>query len=134
VLPGSHLQPLPHVEVPGEENVLTQGVAPGAMRQWLRSDGDTGGSHRAVETLRLRAGEISIHDCRIAHGSPANTSSHRLRVGINMTFSATDVTGDGRTHDTATFGGNWEIYMCRGVDRYGHNPYGAVPIGEDVPR
>ena len=34
-------------------------------------------------------------------------------------------TGDGQV-PTSAFGGNFESYLCRGVDRYGHNP---VPVG-----
>jgi len=120
VLPGSHLHSLPHVQVEGDEHVLGQGVAPDVLDDWLngrqgaagqqqqQQQGGGGGCGGEVgvgaATLRLRAGEISIHDCRIAHGSPANDSD-RLRCGLNMTFSATDVTGDGQVPDSATFGG-----------------------------
>ena len=38
--------------------VLGQGVEPGVLEEWLEDEGS--------EMLRLRAGEISIHDCRIA--------------------------------------------------------------------
>jgi len=128
VLPGSHKHTLPHLAVVGEENVLGQGVDPDVLEGWLGEDGE------GAEILSLKAGEISIHDCRIAHGSPANTSQ-RLRCGLNMTFSQCDVTGDGKK-PSMTFGGDWESYLApRSVDRYGLNPIGRPPdiAQEDIP-
>lgn len=164
VIPGSHMHALPHVPVDGEQYVLNQAVDPGVLeRCFTPADRPLGRSDCSKTLLKLRAGEISIHDCRkhellptlrshwkyttctrcecvvccppsagIAHGSDAN-NSERLRCGLNMTFSATDVTGDAQVPRSETFGGNWEIYMARGVDRYGHNPHGQIPQGEDVP-
>ena len=75
VLPGSHKHTLPHVPMLGEEYVLGSGVDTDALTEWLGKDED------GAEILTLRAGEISIHDCRIAHGSPPNLSD-RLRCGL----------------------------------------------------
>eukprot|EP01050_Picozoa_sp_SAG11_P004806 SAG11_NODE_317_length_10836_cov_7.445469_2_plen_106_part_00 len=56
----------------GAQNVLGHGVEPCVLAEWLGAGGE------GAQTLALRAGEISIHDCRLAHGSPPNLSS-RLR-------------------------------------------------------
>ena len=114
VLPASHKLELEHADYTGEEQVLGRGVAPPVLEQWIES----------AETLTLRAGEISIHDYRIAHGSPANTSS-RLRCGLNMTFSPMDVKG--------SLGDNFEAYPARGEDRFRLNAIGKAPTGDGLP-
>ncbi|MGH7143705.1 MAG: phytanoyl-CoA dioxygenase family protein [Planctomycetota bacterium] len=71
-------------------------------------------------SLCLKAGEISIHDDNLIHGSPANPSD-RWRIGLTVRYSGTNV----------KYTGDWEsrfrAYMARGVDAYRHNRMGEIP-------
>ncbi|HTL53062.1 MAG TPA: phytanoyl-CoA dioxygenase family protein [Planctomycetota bacterium] len=71
-------------------------------------------------SLNLNAGEISIHDDNLIHGSPANPSD-RWRIGLTVRYSGTNV----------KYGGAWDSrfrsYMARGVDTFGHNRQGELP-------
>ena len=79
-----------------------------------------------VVTLDLRAGEISLHDDALLHGSGPNDSD-RVRCGLTMRFCPTEVKCDLSVWPT------FEAYLARGVDRYQHNPPGVVPDGESFP-
>ena len=79
-----------------------------------------------IVTLDLKAGEISLHDEGLAHGSGANESD-RIRAGLAMRFSPTEVKCDLSVWPT------FESSMARGVDGYGHNPQAKVPSGEGFP-
>lgn len=79
-----------------------------------------------VVTLDLKAGEISLHDDGLVHGSSVN-SSDRIRCGLTMRFSPTDVIGD------LDVWPNFEASMARGVDRHGHNPIAKTPTGDGFP-
>jgi non-haem Fe2+, alpha-ketoglutarate-dependent halogenase len=76
--------------------------------------------------LELQAGEISLHHDGLAHGSGANLSSRR-RVGFTMRFSSTDVKCD------LSVWPNFQAFLARGVDEYGHNPVGVPPTGYEAP-
>ena len=71
-------------------------------------------------TINLKAGEISLHDDNIVHGSPPNVSD-RWRIGLTIRYSGTHVKCD------LTKGPKFKQYMMRGVDEYRHNPYGTIP-------
>lgn len=79
-----------------------------------------------IVTMDLAAGEISLHDDGLLHGSGANNSD-RIRAGITMRFCPTEVVCDRDVWPT------FEAYMARGVDHFGHNPAGPVPAGEAFP-
>lgn len=79
-----------------------------------------------IVTLDLKAGEISLHDDGLLHGSGANLSD-RVRCGLTMRFCPTEVKCDLSVWPT------FEAYMARGVDQYRHNPSGPVPTGERAP-
>eukprot|EP01043_Picozoa_sp_COSAG02_P039299 COSAG02_NODE_3093_length_7383_cov_2.908018_5_plen_112_part_00 len=65
VIPGSHMHALPHVTVDAEQYVLSQAVDPGVLERWLTpADRPLRRSDGSKTLLKLRAGEISIHDCR----------------------------------------------------------------------
>jgi len=74
-------------------------------------------------SLNLKAGQISIHDDKLVHGSPANHSNRR-RAGLTIRYSSTIVKCD------LSINPHFKTYLCRGVDRYKHNPIGAVPTQE----
>ena len=76
--------------------------------------------------MDLKAGEISLHDDSLLHGSGANTSG-RVRCGLTMRFSPTEVKADLDVWPT------FEASMVRGVDRYGHNPVAEPPTGNGFP-
>ncbi len=71
-------------------------------------------------SMRLKAGEVSLHDDAAVHGSPANPSD-RKRAGLTMRFSGTDVKNDLNVNP------NFKTYLCRGVDRFNLNPVGVIP-------
>jgi ectoine hydroxylase-related dioxygenase (phytanoyl-CoA dioxygenase family) len=71
----------------------------------------------------LRAGQASLHDGRLIHGSPPNTSSIR-RCGYTMRYIPTHV----KLSDEAA---TWhQIYLARGKDKAGNryaDPQCAYP-------
>jgi ectoine hydroxylase-related dioxygenase (phytanoyl-CoA dioxygenase family) len=71
-------------------------------------------------SLNLRAGEVSIHDDKLVHGSPANHSNRR-RAGLTIRYSSTIVKCD------LSINPHFKTYLCRGVDEHRHNPVGEVP-------
>jgi len=54
------------------------------------------------------------------HGSPANPSARR-RAGLTIRYSGTEVKND------LTVNPFFKTYLCRGVDRFKHNPIGPQP-------
>jgi hypothetical protein len=79
-----------------------------------------------VVTLDLKAGEISLHDDGLLHGSGPNRSD-RSRCGLTMRFCPTEV-----RCDLSVWPG-FEAYLARGVDHHRHNPEGVVPDFEGFP-
>ncbi|HEV2548027.1 MAG TPA: phytanoyl-CoA dioxygenase family protein [Stellaceae bacterium] len=100
VIPGTHrLDQLPHRDTFAKHNLLTRG-------QEIAVDAD---ESKAV-TIALEPGEMSLHDVRLVHGSPPNTSDDR-RIGFAIRYIPTHVrqiVGE----DSAT--------LVRGEDRFGH--------------
>jgi hypothetical protein len=80
------------------------------------------GSFREDEAvpLVLKAGELSFHDDRMIHGSPANNSD-RWRIGFTIRYSGTNVKCD------LSVNPHFKTYLMRGVDEYKHNPVGTIP-------
>jgi ectoine hydroxylase-related dioxygenase (phytanoyl-CoA dioxygenase family) len=73
-----------------------------------------------AQALTLKAGQVTLHDDRMVHGSPANDSA-RWRIGLTMRYSGCDVRCD-------LARAPWfRAYMMRGVDTYRHNPQGEAP-------
>jgi len=79
-----------------------------------------------IVTLDLKAGEISLHDDGLLHGSGPNNSD-RVRCGMTMRFCPTEVKCDLSVWPT------FEAYMARGTDRHRLNPVGPMPTGEHYP-
>jgi ectoine hydroxylase-related dioxygenase (phytanoyl-CoA dioxygenase family) len=110
VIPGSHRAGLlKHVRVRESDSVLMLECERGQFRE------DT------VVPVTLRAGEVSIHDDKLVHGSPANPSQTR-RAGLTIRYSRTNVKCD------LAINPHFTTYLCRGVDIYRYNPEGAVPV------
>ena len=79
-----------------------------------------------IVTLDMKAGEISLHDSRLIHGSGPNTSDLR-RCGITMRYCPTEVKCDLSVWPT------FETYLARGVDKHRHNPMGPITKHEKCP-
>ncbi len=109
VIPGTHRAGiLQHAGEHDEHDMLNMRLERG---NFSRSD--------AVH-ICLRAGQISIHDDNIVHGSAPNTSD-RLRCGLTMRYSASEVRVDAAAWPT------FRACFVRGEDRHGHNPLGQAP-------
>jgi hypothetical protein len=109
VIPGSHRAGLlKHGRTTDTQSVLT-----------LECETEQFRADTAV-SLNLKAGEISIHDDKIVHGSPANPSD-RPRVGLTARYSRTCVRCD------LSINSHFKTYLCRGVDTYQFNPVGSTP-------
>jgi non-heme Fe2+,alpha-ketoglutarate-dependent halogenase len=101
VLPGSHEPPLmDHHQPRRPGNLLTLG-------QEIAEPVDEA---RAV-TLELAAGQMSLHDSRLAHASAPNGSASR-RIGFAIRYAATHCRNTGTRRDSAL--------LVRGIDRYSH--------------
>ena len=115
VVKGSHREgELAHKDVDSEHYVLAKQVVDSAINP------------QCIVSLNLRAGEISLHNDAIIHGSPANTSD-RMRAGLTMRYSSTDVNCDLSVWPT------FESYLVRGVDEYQLNPVGKAPTSDGFP-
>ena len=92
---------------------------------WQQVDPDSFSESQAVD-LSLRAGQMSLHDDDLIHGSGGN-ESERLRAGITFRYSPTNVKCD------LSVWPNFEVYPTRGNDRFEHNPIGKVPTQNSYP-
>lgn len=115
VVRGSHLWgSQAHHEVDGSQYVLAQEVDMSGIKP------------EDIVTLDLKAGQISLHDNRLIHGSGPNNSD-RMRAGQTMRFCPTEVDCDLDVWPT------FESYLVRGEDKYKHNPAGKIPAGNGFP-
>ena len=76
--------------------------------------------------MDLKAGEISLHNDALLHGSDPNKSDRR-RCGITMRFSPTNVKGDLKEWPF------FETQLARGIDDLKLNPVAQEPRGEATP-
>jgi len=110
VIPGSHLWgKIQHVPYTVKEQVLDQEMAD------IKLD-----ESKAVD-VELKAGECSLHEPLLIHGSKPNTSTMR-RCGYTMRFMPpeTKLLRTGRYKDHP-------LYLLRGKDARGTNTYVNVP-------
>ncbi|MCQ6560521.1 phytanoyl-CoA dioxygenase family protein [Paenibacillus mendelii] len=73
-----------------------------------------------AQSLVLKAGQISLHDDAIVHGSPANGST-RWRNGLTIRYSGTNVRCD------LSKAPQFKAFLVRGTDEYNYNPQGMIP-------
>ncbi|HTT90270.1 MAG TPA: phytanoyl-CoA dioxygenase family protein [Acidimicrobiales bacterium] len=114
IVPGSHTSGvLEHQRCDPDEtdSVLTLLLEKGTFKE------DT------AVSLCLHPGEVSLHDDRLVHGSPANPSD-RPRIGLTFRYSGTDVKND------LSINPNFKAFLARGTDRYHYNPEGTPPTTE----
>lgn len=108
VIPGTHDKGLiKHRKIAGD-SVLTLELEQGTFKE------------EDARSLILKAGQVSLHDDNIVHGSPANVSD-RWRIGLTVRYSATNVKCD------LTRSPRFKAYMMSGVDEPKLNPYGEIP-------
>lgn len=112
-VPGSHLEDVrEHDDTFGENNLLSRGqVIDGAIDE------------ASVVLAPLQAGEMSLHDVRLIHGSTPNLTDDR-RIGMVLRYCATHVTQT-KLRDTAV--------LVHGEDYYGNFdllPRPQVEFGE----
>jgi non-heme Fe2+,alpha-ketoglutarate-dependent halogenase len=109
LIPGSHKAGLiKHQRRDKTDSILTLELESGTFNE------------QAAVQFKLKAGEVSLHDDRAVHGSPANPSARR-RAGLTLRYSGTEVKND------LSVNPNFKTYLCRGVDEYRYNPVGSVP-------
>lgn len=114
VIPGSHLTPrIPFVDSAASENNVLNQTVPNAEEYG-----------RDPVTLKLRAGEVSLHSDLTLHSSEINHSNRR-RCGLAMRFLSPDV--------KAYNGWNAHSIICRGEDPSGHWTHHPRPSGELIP-
>ena len=110
VIPGSHRDGIrPHNRIEGSaDSVLALEAELGNM------------DPQSAVPICLSAGQFSIHDDQLLHGSPANPSARR-RAGLTVRYSPTHVRNDQNVNE------HFRVYLARGEDHYGHSPKGVVP-------
>jgi len=113
VLPGSHLgATLVHEDTYHEDNMLTRGQTIGGIDE-----------SRAV-AMPLRAGEMSLHNYCLAHGSGPNLSNDR-RIGVSMHFMPPA---------TKQVVGSWDCAaLVRGNDPNGNFEITPIPASDFDP-
>ncbi|MGE5128324.1 MAG: phytanoyl-CoA dioxygenase family protein [Sphingomonadaceae bacterium] len=113
VMPGTHSgATLSHEDTYDADNMLTRG-------QSIRGLDES----RAV-SMPLRAGEMSLHNYCLAHGSGPNLSRDR-RIGVSMHFMPPE---------TKQVVGTWDCAaLVRGTDRFGHFAHTPVPARDFDP-
>lgn len=111
VMPGTHIGAvLPHEDRYDDANMLTRGQE---ITEGVDDD-------HAVY-MPLRAGQMSLHNYRLAHASGANNAADR-RIGVSMHFMPTD---------TKQIVGEWDsAALVRGSDRHGNFAPTPVPAGD----
>ncbi|MGH8688938.1 MAG: phytanoyl-CoA dioxygenase family protein [Burkholderiales bacterium] len=113
VLPGSHEgKTLEHEDTYHQDNMLTRGQAIKSLDE----------SRAAM--MPLKAGEMSIHNYCLAHGSGPNVSGDR-RIGVSMHYMPPA---------TKQVVGTWDCAaLVRGEDRYGNFERTPVPARDFDP-
>ena len=129
VVPGSHRRgDLHHDKLP-EAKDWSQDSDDAARDSkyvlWQTVDAKSFDEADAVD-IDMKAGEISLHDDDLIHGSPGNPSD-RMRAGITLRFCPTDVKCD------LSVWPNFEVYPARGVDHNQFNPVAQVPTKKGYP-
>ncbi|WP_127579841.1 phytanoyl-CoA dioxygenase family protein [Paenibacillus koleovorans] len=107
VIPGSHRAGLiKHITT--EEEFLNLELELGSFRE------------QDKVALEMKAGQLSLHDDAMVHGSPANNSD-RWRIGLTIRYSATDVKCD------LSKAPLFKTMLVRGEDTFNHNPVAPIP-------
>lgn len=137
------LEPIEYVNVwlaiadVDEENGAYQ-VVPGSHKRGLTEHKPLIPNHPVVQldqdmiareeriSINLKAGQISIHDALVYHGSSVNNSD-RIRLGFVMRYAPTHVKFN---KEYITSPENYKVHLVRGVDEYKYNPLAEIPSEE----
>ena len=129
VIPGSHRRgDLRHKDLPGAKDWRTEADVEEAGSKyvlWQTVDSAEFNENDAVD-IDMKAGEISLHDDDLIHGSPGNPSD-TMRAGITIRYCPTNVKCDLDVWPT------FEVYPSRGVDHHNLNPVGKRPTQNGYP-
>ena len=112
-MPGTHLQDkLEHIETYSENSALTRGQEIPGIDE----------SHAVP--VALKAGQMSMHHCLLAHASGPNTTD-ASRIGLAVRYIP--------THVRQTTGPAMSGILVRGVDEYRHFQSDPIPSGSFTP-
>lgn len=109
VIPGTHKAGLIQHKIAGDDAILSFELDQGTF------------SEKDAVSMVIPAGGISMHVDSLIHGSGPNPSD-RWRVGFVIRYSKTSVRWDPNLYP------NYQLYMMRGKDEYGHHPQGELPV------
>jgi non-heme Fe2+,alpha-ketoglutarate-dependent halogenase len=110
-LPGTHRHhKLEHEETFAEDSALTRGQE---LTLGINED-------EAVPVI-LKAGQISLHHCLLAHASTANRTTNP-RIGLAVRYMP--------AHSRQTEGPPMSAILVRGEDKYGHFILDTPPAGD----
>lgn len=118
LIPGSHRSRslLGHLKEDREDLVLNQRVADGEFDEGTAVD------------IELEAGQMSLHDVYMIHGSNPNRSARR-RAGLAIRYMPStsvfcrDSSSDGASAGYAVYFSNRPIWLLRGEDQTGENDF-----------
>ena len=110
VIPGSHKETIEHAETYAKNNLLSRG-------QELEIDI----SQRKTVPMALKAGQVSFHNVRTAHGSGPNKTNDR-RIGLSFHYMP--------PHTEQTLS-EWDCAsLVRGTDQYRHFEHCPQPSAD----
>ena len=113
VVPGTHLHRFTHRETFAPDNLLSRG-------QEITVDID----EKHAVMMELRAGQCSLHNTLLVHGSDPNPSDDR-RIGIAVRYIPPHVRQVADVQDSAL--------LVRGKDRHGHFEHERSSTGDFTP-
>jgi ectoine hydroxylase-related dioxygenase (phytanoyl-CoA dioxygenase family) len=110
VIPGSHKEIMEHAETYAKNNLLSRG-------QELEIDI----SQRKTVPMALKAGQVSFHNVRTAHGSGPNKTNDR-RIGLSLHYMPPHTEQTLSEWDSAS--------LVRGTDQYRHFEHCPQPSAD----
>jgi len=110
VIPGSHKETIEHAETYAKNNLLSRG-------QELEIDI----SQRKTVPMALKAGQVSFHNVRTAHGSGPNKTNDR-RIGLSFHYMPPHTEQTLSEWDSAS--------LVRGTDQYRHFEHCPQPSAD----
>ena len=113
VIPGSHKETIEHAETYAKNNLLSRG-------QELEIDI----SQRKTVPMALKAGQVSFHNVRTAHGSGPNKTNDR-RIGLSFHYMPPHTEQTLSEWDSAS--------LVRGTDQYRHFEHCPQPSADLEP-
>ena len=110
VMPGSHKETIEHAETYAENNLLSRG-----------QELDVDISEHETVPMALKAGQVSFHNVRTAHGSGPNRTNDR-RIGLSLHYMPPHTEQTLSEWDSAS--------LVRGTDQYRHFEHCPQPSAD----